>query len=84
MRNKDREASEQASNNATFSRRNMLLAGTTFAAVSALASAAPVRTAQAQPQQPQQQPAPTGRQAEHPGHLGRRHRQTNISAYSSG
>ena len=37
MRNKDREASEQASNNATFSRRNMLLAGTTFAAVSALA-----------------------------------------------
>ena len=48
MRNKDREASGQASNNAHFSRRNMLLGGTTFAAVSALASAAPVRTAQAQ------------------------------------
>ena len=45
MRNKDREASEQASNNSSFSRRNMLLTGTTFAAVSALASAAPVRTA---------------------------------------
>ena len=38
----------EASSNASFSRRNMLLAGTTLAAVSALASAAPVRTAQAQ------------------------------------
>ena len=55
MRNKDREASGQASNNSNFSRRNMLLAGTTFAAVSALASAAPVRTAQAEQKQ---QPAP--------------------------
>jgi arylsulfatase A-like enzyme len=42
-------------------RRDMLLAGTTVAAVSALAAAAPaVRTAQAQ-QKEQQQPAPTGR-----------------------
>ena len=38
--------------------RNMLLAGTTIAAVSALAAAAPIRTAQAEPKQ---QPAPTGR-----------------------
>ncbi len=37
----------------------MLLAGTTVAAVSALAAAAPIRTAQAEPKQ--QQPAPTGR-----------------------
>ena len=73
MRNKDREASEQASNNAAFSRRNMLLAGTTFAAVSALASAAPVRTAQAE--QKQQPSTPAGRrQAEHPDDHGRRHR----------
>jgi arylsulfatase A-like enzyme len=56
MRNKDRETSRQASNSKWFSRRNMLLAGTTFAAVSALASAAPVRTAQAEPKQ---QPAAT-------------------------
>jgi hypothetical protein len=56
MRNKDRETSRQASNSKSFSRRNMLLAGTTFAAVSALASAAPVRTAQAEPKQ---QPAAT-------------------------
>ncbi len=42
-----------------FNRRNMLLAGTTVAAVSALAAAAPIRTAQAEPKQ--QQPAPAGR-----------------------
>jgi len=41
MRNKNSNADD----NATFSRRNMLLGGTTFAAVSALASAAPMRTA---------------------------------------
>ena len=40
-------------------RRNMLLAGTTVAAVSAFAAAAPIRTAQAEPKQ--QQPAPAGR-----------------------
>lgn len=45
--------------NATFSRRNMPLGGTTIAAVTALAAATPVRTAQAEPkQQPKQQPAP--------------------------
>ena len=38
-------------------RRNMLLAGTTVAAVSALAAAAPIRTAQAETKP---QPAPTG------------------------
>src|SRR5262245_60656659 len=42
----------------TLSRRNMLLAGTTLAASSALGAAAPVRTAQAQQQQPA---APAGR-----------------------
>lgn len=41
-------------------RRNMLLAGTTVAAVSALAAAAPIRTAQAEPAQ-QQPAAPAGR-----------------------
>src|SRR6185503_13679677 len=39
-------------------RRDMLLAGTTVAAVSALAAAAPIQTAQAQPKP--QQPAPSG------------------------
>jgi arylsulfatase A-like enzyme len=55
-----RKTSEDTSNDAGgFNRRNMLLAGTTVAAVSALAAAAPaVRTAQAK-QQPQ--PAPAGR-----------------------
>jgi arylsulfatase A-like enzyme len=57
-----RKTSEDTSNDAGgFNRRNMLLAGTTVAAVSALAAAAPaVRTAQAQPKQ-QPQPAPAGR-----------------------
>ena len=57
----NRKASEDTSNDAGgFNRRNMLLAGTTVAAVSALAAAAPIQTAQAEPKQ-QQKPAPTGR-----------------------
>jgi len=44
MRNKN----SNTHGNASFSRRKMLLAGATFAGVSALASAAPVHTAQAQ------------------------------------
>jgi arylsulfatase A-like enzyme len=57
VENKNRDVSSGSTNSA-FSRRNMLLAGTTFAAVSALASAAPVGTAQAEQKQ---QPAPAGR-----------------------
>jgi arylsulfatase len=53
------EASETNSNSGT-NRRNVLLAGTTVAAVSALAAAAPIQTAQAQAQPKQQQPAPSG------------------------
>ena len=50
------------------SRRNILLAGTTMAAASALAASAPVQTAQAQ----QRAGARTvGAQAEHPLHHGR-------------
>ena len=57
----NRKASEDTSNDAGgFNRRNMLLAGTTVAAVSALAAAAPIRTAQAEPKQ-QQPAAPAGR-----------------------
>ena len=56
---KARNSTEDASNDGGgFSRRNMLLAGTTVAAVSALTAGAPIRVAQAQAQQ---QPAPTGR-----------------------
>ena len=50
-------------------RRDLLLGGTTLAAVSALASAVPMAGAQAQAQ-----PAATPAEAEHPRHLGRRHR----------
>jgi arylsulfatase A-like enzyme len=56
MRNNDRGAAERVSENTSFSRRNMLLAGTTFAAVSAFAATAPVRNVQAQGKQ---QPAST-------------------------
>jgi hypothetical protein len=45
--------------NATFSQRNMPLGGTTIAAVTALASATPLRTARAKPKKrPKHQPAP--------------------------
>src|SRR5215467_9774389 len=66
------------------SRRNVLLAGTTLAAASALAAGAPARIAQAQ--QPQQQPAPAGG-GRRPNILvifGDDIGQTNISAYSFG
>jgi arylsulfatase A-like enzyme len=73
------------SNNGSPSRRNLLLAGTTFAAVSALASAAPVRTAQAEPKQPPtQQPAPSGRRPNILVIFGDDIGQTNLSAYSFG
>jgi arylsulfatase len=52
-----RKAPKENSSNGSPSRRNLLLAGTTLAALSALASAVPVRTVQAEPKQ---QPAPTG------------------------
>ncbi len=83
MRTNDREATGRASNNASFSRRNMLLAGTTIAAVSALAAAAPVRTAQAQQKQ---QPAPTagGKRPNILVIFGDDIGQTNVSAYSLG
>src|SRR5690348_6214512 len=60
--NPNRKTSDDVSSESSgFNRRNMLLAGTTVAAVSALAAAASVgpAQAQAQPKQPQQ-PAPTG------------------------
>ena len=58
----NRKASEDTSNDGGgFNRRNMLLAGTTVAAVSALAAAAPIRTAQAEPKPKQQPAAPAGR-----------------------
>ena len=56
----NRKVSEDTSNDGGgFNRRNMLLAGTTVAAVSALAAAAPIQTAQAQPKQAPK-PAPSG------------------------
>jgi arylsulfatase A-like enzyme len=80
-----RKAPGENSNNGSPSRRNLLLAGTTFAAVSALASAAPVRTAQAEPKQPPtQQPAPSGRRPNILVIFGDDIGQTNLSAYSFG
>ncbi len=75
------QSSGSASSGDTFSRRNMLLAGTTFAAVSALVSAAPVRTTQAEPKQP---PAPAGRRPNILVIFGDDVGQTNLSAYSFG
>jgi arylsulfatase A-like enzyme len=65
----------------TLSRRNMLLAGTTLAASSALGAAAPTQVAQAQ--QPQA-PAPSGRRPNILVIFGDDIGQTNISAYSFG
>jgi arylsulfatase len=64
------------------SRRNILLAGTTMAAASALAASAPVQTAQAQ----QQRPAaiPSGQRPNILVIFGDDIGQTNISAYSFG
>jgi arylsulfatase len=66
--------------NRPLNRRNILLGGTTLAAVSALGSAAPVRTAQAQ----QQLAPPTGRRPNILVIFGDDIGQTNISAYSFG
>jgi arylsulfatase A-like enzyme len=64
------------------SRRNILLAGTTMAAASALAASAPVQTAQAQ----QQRPAaiPSGQRPNILVIFGDDIGQTNVSAYSFG
>jgi arylsulfatase len=70
-----------ASSNASFSRRNMLLAGTTIAAVSALAATAPVQTAQAQQKQ---QPVPAAGQPNILVIFGDDIGISNISAYSHG
>ena len=75
------QSSGSASSGDSFSRRNMLLAGTTFAAVSALVSAAPVRTTQAEPKP---QPAPTGKRPNILVIFGDDVGQTNLSAYSFG
>ena len=64
----------------TPSRRNILLAGTTFATVSALGSAARAQTAQAQ----QTPPAPAGARPNILVIFGDDIGQTNISAYSFG
>ena len=64
------------------SRRNILLAGTTMAAASALAAGAPVQTAQAQQQRPA--PAPSGRKPNILVIWGDDVGIANISAYSSG
>jgi len=67
--------------NHTLSRRNMLLAGTTLAASSALGAAAPVQTAQAQTQQPA---TPSGPRPNILVIFGDDIGQTNVSAYSFG
>jgi arylsulfatase A-like enzyme len=64
------------------SRRNILLAGTTFAAASALAATAPIQSAQAQQQQPAT--APSGQRPNILVIFGDDIGQTNISAYSFG
>src|SRR6187455_2994081 len=68
---------------ADVSRRNILLAGTTLAAASALAVSAPVQTAQAQ-QRPAPAPAPSGQRPNILVIFGDDIGQTNISAYSFG
>src|SRR5207342_280065 len=65
------------------SRRNILLAGTTMAAASALAASAPVQTAQAQ-QRPGTPAATSGRRPNILVIFGDDIGQTNVSAYSFG
>ena len=64
------------------SRRNILLAGTTMAAASALAASAPMKTAQAQQQRPTA--APSGQRPNILVIFGDDIGQTNLSAYSFG
>jgi arylsulfatase len=64
------------------SRRNILLAGTTMAAASALAASAPMKTAQAQQQRPTA--APSGQRPNILVIFGDDIGQTNVSAYSFG
>src|SRR5262245_54745206 len=68
--------------NRAISRRNILLAGTTFAAASAVATAAPVQLAQAQ--QPQQPAAPSGQRPNILVIWGDDVGVANVSAYSFG
>jgi hypothetical protein len=68
MSNGDNGDKSSLKNNA-LNRRNILLGGTTLAAASAIVANNPVQVAQAQTQ-----PGGAGGQAEHPRHLGRRHR----------
>ena len=67
------------SNSSTLNRRNVLLAGSTLAAASAMGSAAPFQTTQAQAQ-----PAPTGRPPNILVIFGDDIGQSNISAYTHG
>ena len=70
----------ESDHNRDLSRRNILLASTTFAAASAIASGGPVGVAQAQ-----QQPAPpSGRKPNILVIFGDDIGQTNVSAYSFG
>src|ERR1700720_191075 len=75
-----KERRDTSSSKGNFSRRNLLLAGTTLAATSAVGATSPVRTAQAQP-------VPTPSVGRKPNILvifGDDIGQTNISAYSFG
>jgi hypothetical protein len=76
MKVQDDTDNSQTRNN-VLSRRNILLAGSTLAAVSALGSSSPISRAQAQP-------APSGRRPNILVIFGDDIGQTNISAYSFG
>jgi len=72
------------STKSNLNRRNLLLGGTTLAAASAIVTAAPVRTAQAQQRTAQAQPAPSGQRPNILVIFGDDIGQTNLSAYSFG
>src|SRR6266849_6448357 len=73
-------ATSKPLDNGTFSRRKILLAGTTLAAASALGTGNPIQVAQAQ----QQPAAPSGRRPNILVIFGDDIGQTNISAYTFG
>jgi arylsulfatase A-like enzyme len=75
----DKAAADKSKQRGSFNRRNMLLAGSTFAAASAIGSAAPARVAQAQ--QPQ---AASGKKPNILVIFGDDIGQSNISAYTFG
>jgi arylsulfatase len=76
------KSSSKSSDNSVLSRRNILLAGTSLAAATAINAVD--RTQVAQAQQPQQPPAPSGRKPNILVMFGDDIGQTNISAYSFG